>query len=163
MLNDDVEHPIPFNQALLWTHLWRIGSEELDQMGVAALEGMRGRPLATHPGLLFEPTECSAAQASWAVTMIFEFDASLVLASGDFILYASHDSELYVAFLADVRLKRTDFGPPVVELTNDDALVSFKSMSTPGESVLITLGKDGSQGIAPLLPSLDFPQCPACP
>ena len=96
MLNDDVENPIPFTQALLWTHLWEIGSEELDQMGVAALEGMRGRPLATHPGLLFEPMECSAAQTSWAVTMIFEFDASLVLASGDFILYASHDSQLYV-------------------------------------------------------------------
>ena len=50
MLNDDVEHPIPFTEALLWTHLWGIGSEELDQTGIAALEGMRGRPPATHPG-----------------------------------------------------------------------------------------------------------------
>ena len=37
---------------------------------------------------MFEPMECSAAQAIWAVTMIFEFDASMVLASGDFILRA---------------------------------------------------------------------------
>jgi hypothetical protein len=71
--------------------------------------------------------------------------------------------KIFCPFLADARLTRTDFGSPVVELTNGDALVSFKSMSTPGESVVITLGKDGSQGISPLLPSLDFPQCPGCP
>lgn len=97
LLNDDPEHPIRFTEALLWTHMWGIGSEELDRMGVAALEGMGGRRLATHPGVLCAPTECAAAQAIWAVTMIFEFDASLVLASGDIILYASHDSQLYVA------------------------------------------------------------------
>ena len=97
LLNDDVDHPIRFTQALLWTHMWEIGSEELNQIGVAAIEGMRGSRLETHPGLAFEPTEYNAAQAIWAMTTIFEFDASVVLAGGDVILYASHDSQLYVA------------------------------------------------------------------
>jgi len=66
--------------------------------------------------------------------------------------------EIFRSFLADERLKRTDFGAPVVELTNGDALVSFTLMSNHGEAVFITLGKDGSQGVAPLLPSHDFPR-----
>lgn len=66
--------------------------------------------------------------------------------------------KIFHSFLADEGMKRADFGTAIVELTNGDVLVSFKSVSTPGESVVITLGKDGSQGIAPLLPSHDFPR-----
>jgi hypothetical protein len=66
--------------------------------------------------------------------------------------------EIFHLYLADERLKRTDFGASVVELTNGDALVSFKSLLVSGEEVVITLGKDGSQGIAPFMASHDFPR-----
>jgi hypothetical protein len=64
--------------------------------------------------------------------------------------------KLFIGYLSEIGMQRSDFGPAVVELADGDALVSFRSTALDDEDVVITLGKDGSQGISPYLPSRDF-------
>jgi hypothetical protein len=62
------------------------------------------------------------------------------------------------AYLSEAGYKRSEFAPPFVELANGDALVYFRLLSSSDESIMISLGKDGSVGIAPNIPSRDLPR-----
>jgi hypothetical protein len=66
--------------------------------------------------------------------------------------------QLFARYLKDTGQRRSEFGKPVVEIANGDALVTFRLLSLDDEGVIVTLGKNGSEGISPNVPSRDFPK-----
>jgi hypothetical protein len=65
---------------------------------------------------------------------------------------------LFVLYLKDMGMSRSAFGDPFVEISNGDALVSFRLLSAEDEGVIVSLGRDGSEAISPNIPSHDFPR-----
>jgi hypothetical protein len=63
---------------------------------------------------------------------------------------------IFAAYLKDAGLVRSAFHDPFVEMSNGDALVNFRLRSLGEEGVIVPLGKNGSTGIAPHIPSHDF-------
>jgi hypothetical protein len=71
---------------------------------------------------------------------------------------AERAEQLFGLYLKDTGVSRSAFGGPFVEMSNGNALVSFRLLSSEDESVIVSLSKDGSEGISANIPSHDFPR-----
>ena len=60
-------------------------------------------------------------------------------------------------YLAETKMNRSELAEPFIELHDGDALVSYRLRNNVHEGIVITLGKDGSEGVSPNIPSKDFP------
>lgn len=60
-------------------------------------------------------------------------------------------------YLADAKMHRSELAEPFIELHDGDALVSYRLKKNDHEGIIITLGKDGSEGVSSNIPSKDFP------
>lgn len=95
---DDAEEN--FAGVLLWFQDWDIWSETTERVGWRIVQALRGGPrspsIASAPGQLFEPGDFVDAQAMVAQPLIFQWDAYLIPASGDFVARLSHDEGIEI-------------------------------------------------------------------
>jgi hypothetical protein len=84
-----------FPGALVWLTRWEIWSESIDGAGFTLLNGLRSAvrqaPSVDYaPGHLFASGEFAQAHACLVLPMLFQWDAYLIPASGDFFALLSH-------------------------------------------------------------------------
>lgn len=91
-----------FPGALLWLRRWEVWSESIDKVGYALLIAVRtssGHPstLEASPGQLFTSGEFTEAHACVILPMLFQWDAHVVSATGQFIAFISHEGYVDIA------------------------------------------------------------------
>lgn len=101
LFHDAQDHPITFNGGLCWLHRWDIGSQDIEDIGAEITRSVRrgfgaAADIRDAPGIVFERSELMNLRALFLLSLVFEWDASVVDAHGEFIVSASHDSILYV-------------------------------------------------------------------
>jgi hypothetical protein len=100
LFHDDQDHPIAFNGGLCWLHRWNIGSQDIEDIGMAIARSVRAGFSATvdmqdAPGFVFERSELMELRSLFVLNLLFEWDASFVDSRGEFIVSMSHDGVLY--------------------------------------------------------------------
>lgn len=85
-----------FRGGLVWLRRWAIWSESIDRVGYALLDGIRATSghiseLDSAPAQLFKDGELVHAHAALSLPMLFQWDAHYVPATGEFIVFVSHE------------------------------------------------------------------------
>jgi hypothetical protein len=95
-------------EVLFWFHTWRIAGEEIDALGESLINRVRATysegapPLDIHPGAVL--WQRGPLRELFALCSIYEFDASIVDADAQWLIYLSHDGVVYAATARDDQL-----------------------------------------------------------
>ena len=92
----------PEGSSLLWLRSWNIWSEDFEEIGAALYKGLLARrgqvELASLPGQLLEGGESPVLKSLLVVPILFQWDAYLVPAHAEHLVFICHDG--FVNFLA---------------------------------------------------------------
>lgn len=96
----DLEDEAQFQGAMVWLSEWGFWSEELDRVGVEVCARIRASAgadpnLNERPATLFDRDEFLAAHAFAVQPVIFQWDAYLLPAAGDFFFFLHHHEWCY--------------------------------------------------------------------
>lgn len=88
---DDAVETLPYESVLVWLLDWDIWSHERERAGVQLLHALVGADnIEALPAIEFSSDELSSAQALIALVALFQWDAVVLPAHGEYLLWFSH-------------------------------------------------------------------------